>query len=725
MKEERPQSFYNPEVRPLSSIDRRQFLKILGGGIIIFLSAGDLADSQERRRSPGQFQESPADFNAFLRVGEDGRVTCFTGKIEMGQGIITSLAQMLAEELDVPLRSVDMVMGDTSLCPWDMGTFGSRSTKYFGPLLREAAAEARAVLMELAAEQLHLPAERLKVKEAVIFDPNNPQNQISYAALVAGKAIEKRLEKKPSLKSLPSFTISGQPVGRTDAPEKVTGRAKFAGDIHLHGMLYAKILRPPAHGARLKKVDTSPAEKVKGLQIIREGDLIAVLHSYPDEAEKALARIKVEYELPDRKVDDKNIFSHLLKVAPPGIIVAEEGDLRKGEKLSTLTLEGTYLQHYVAHAPMETHTAVAKVERKWATVWASTQTPFGAQEEVAQALGLSAKEVRIITPFVGGGFGGKSWNQQVVEAARLAKLTGKPVQVAWSREEEFFFDTFQPAAIVKIRSGLNEKNQAVFWDYQVYFAGDRGSQIFYDIPHHRTESYGNWWGQPGAHPFVTGTWRGPASNTNTFARESHIDRMAFRAGMDPLAFRLAHLKDPRMRRVLEAAAAAFGWSSEKVPSGKGCGLACGIYLGTYVAAMAEVGIDRESGKVEVKRIVCAQDMGQIINPEGARMQMEGCLMMGMGYALTEEVHFRGGDIRDLNFDTYEIPRFSWLPKIQAILVESPEIPPQGGGEPAITCMGGVLANAVFDATGARVFELPMTPERIKTALAGSQDSKPI
>ena len=719
MGEDDLKDFIDAEVPPRSSINRRQFFKILGGGIIIFFSAGDPADSQERRRSPRRRQESAADFNAFLRVGEDGRVTCFTGKIEMGQGIITSLAQMLAEELDVPLRSVDMVMGDTDLCPWDMGTFGSRSTKYFGPPLREAAAQARAVLLELAGEQLQLPADRLKVKEGVVFDPANPQKQISYARLAAEKAIEKSVEKRPPLKSPQTFTISGKPAGRTDALDKVTGRAKFAGDIRLPGMLYAKILRLPAHGAILKKVDISAAEKVKGVQIIREGDWVAVLHPYPDEAAAALAKIKAQYKLPEMQVDDQTIFSHLMKVAPPGGVVEQEGDIKEGEKFSAMTLEATYLQRYVAHAPMETHTALAEVTGKKATVWASTQTPFGARDEVAQALGLSAKDVRVITPFVGGGFGGKSWNQQVVEAARLAKRTGKPVQVAWSREEEFFYDSFQPAAFVKIRSGLNEKKQAVFWDYHVYFAGDRGSQNFYDIPHHRTESHGSWWSQPGTHPFATGTWRGPGSNTNTFARESHIDGMSFRAGADPLTFRLNHLRDVRMRKVLEAAAAAFGWSSAKVPGRRGHGVACGIYLGTYVAAMAEVAVDRISGKVQVKRLVCAQDMGQIINPEGARMQMEGSMMMGLGYALAEEIHFQGGAIRDLNFDTYEIPRFSWLPKIEAVLVENPEILPQGGGEPPITCMGAVIANAVFDATGVRLFELPMTPDRIKKALPGS------
>ncbi|MDI6753242.1 MAG: molybdopterin-dependent oxidoreductase [Thermodesulfobacteriota bacterium] len=691
----------------MNGIDRRQFLKALGGGIIIFFSKSDLVDAQT----------TPSDFNAFLRIGEDGRVSCYTGKVEMGQGIITSLAQILAEELDVPFHSIEMIMGDTSLCPWDMGTFGSRSIKIFGPLLREAAAEARAILIQLAAERLGLPLDRMELTSGVIRDKKNPQNQISYALLAQGKKITRRLEKKPPLKPASTFTVSGKPVSRQDALAKATGQAKFSGDIRLPGMVYARILRPPAHGAKLKKVDTSSAEKIKGAQIIRDGDLIAILHSYPDEAEQALAQIKAQFELPENKLTPENIFNHLLKVAPGGNVIGQEGNLDQGKKVASTTFTETYLQQYVAHAPIETHTALAQVEKNKATVWASTQRPFGARDEVARALNLPPENVRIITPFLGGGFGGKNYNGQVVEAARLARLAGKPVQVAWSREEEFFYDTFQPAALVQIESGLNGSNQITFWDYRVYFAGDRGAQIFYAIPHHRTASHGTWWGAPGAHPFATGPWRGPASNTNSFARESHIDLMAAKAGVDPLTFRLAHLSDKRMRRVLESAATTFGWLPAKAPSGRGQGVACGIYLGTYIATMAEVEVDKQSGTIKVKRVVCAQDMGQIINPEGARMQVEGCMMMGLGYALTEEINFRGGEIRDRNFNTYEIPRFSRMPKIEAVLVDNPEIPSQGGGEPAITCMGAVIANAVFNATGARIFELPITPERFKKALA--------
>lgn len=635
----------------------------------------------------------------------------------MGQGVITSLAQMLADELEVSFSSVDMVMGDTDLCPWDMGTFGSMTTRFFGPPLREAAAKARAVLMELAAEYLQTPLNKLKAKDGVIFDKTQSKNKVTYAQLTKGKKIARKLNRKTTLKAVSEFTIVNKPASRTDSPEKVTGKAMFAGDIRLPGMLSARILRPPAHGAKIKSVDTSAAEKIKEVRVVKDGDLIAVLHKHPDEAEKALAKVKVQYDLPEAKVDDKTIFDHLLNVAPEGEVVAQGGNIKTGEELSTDIIEETYLNSYVAHAPIEPHTAVAKIEGNKATVWASTQTPFPAKEEIAQALGFPSKNVRIITPFVGGGFGGKTRNMQAVEAARLSKLTGKPVLVAWSRAEEFFNDTFRPAAVVKIKSGIKDSGKIFLWDYIVYFAGERGSQQFYDIPHHRTASTGGGWrGTPGSHPFGTGAWRAPGNNTNTFARESHIDIMASKAGIDPLEFRLKNLKNKRMLGVLTVAAEKFGWTKSKASNGRGYGIACGTDSGTYVAHMAEVEVDKKKGTVQVKRIVCAQDMGLVINPEGAKMQIEGCITMGLGYALTEEIHFKGGEIFDLNFDTYEIPRFSWLPKIETVLIEAKDSPHQGGGEPAIICMGAVVANAIFDATGARLFQLPMTPERIKAAL---------
>jgi isoquinoline 1-oxidoreductase len=707
------------DIAARSHLNRREFLKALGGGIFIFFCIGDssLLEAQRRRR------RYPEDFNAYLRIGADGRVTCFTGKIEQGQGVITSLAQTLADEIDVTLDSVDMVMGDTALCPWDMGTFGSLTTRFFGPALRAAASEARAVLIELASEQLRTPQERLITKNGVIFDKNRRQKQVTYAQLAKGKIIERHLSKKPAVKSVSEFKIIGKPTLRVDALEKVTGKAKYTGDIRPAGMLYARILRPPAHGAKLKSIDTSAAEKTKGVWVVRDGDLIAVLCKSPDEAENALAKIKAEFDVPEVKVDDKSIFDHLLNNAPRKEVVDRAGDIASGEKLAGAVIEQTYMNGYVAHAPMEPHSTVGKVEGDKATVWASTQTPSPLKEEIAEVLGIPSENVRIITPFVGGGFGGKSRNRQAVEAARLAKLAGKPVQVAWSRAEEFFYDALRPAGVIKAKSGVSNTGEIVFWDFDIYFVGQRGSKLFYDVPNHRTTTFSDSGrGSTSAHLFATGPWRAPSNHDNTFARESQIDIMAAKVEMDPVEFRLKNLTDKQMIRVLKAAAAKFGWTASKPPSGRGFGVALGIDSGSYVATIVEVEVDKRKGHVQVKRVVCAQDMGLVVNPQGAKLQVEGCITMGLGYTLSEELHFKGGEILDLNFNTYELPRFSWVPKIETVLIKADDMPPQGGGEPPIICLGGAVANAICDATGARVFQLPMTPERVKEAIAKLQEA---
>lgn len=696
------------------TLGRRDFLKLAGAGIFVFFTVGDLPFGP----AEADARELPSDFNAFLKIGEDGRVSCYTGKIEMGQGIVTSLAMMLADELDVALESVDMVMGDTELCPWDRGTFGSLSTRAFGPHLRMAAAEARAVLLELAAERLGVPAAELATADGAVFRKDKPGNRVGYAELTRGRRIERTAPSGVSVKESSAFKIMHTPKLRRDSYEKVTGKAQYAGDIQLPGMLYASILRPPAHGAKLLSVDSTEAEAVDGVRVVRDGDLVAVLHARPDVAEAALRTAKAEYERRDMDVDHETIFDHLVQVAPAGDTLEQGGDLAVGEEAAAHHAETTYLDGYVAHAPIEPHTATVQIEGDRVTVWPSSQTPFRAQEEVAQALGMPSENVHIISPFLGGGFGGKTRNLQVVEAARLAKIASAPVQVAWSRSDEFFHDSFRPAAVVTVRSGATEEGRLAYWDYGVYFAGDRGAPHFYDIPHHATTMYGGLWGVPdGVHPFAVGAWRAPANNTNTFARESQMDIMAAQVGVDPLEFRLRNLKDEKMKRVLHAAADKFGWKSAPAPSRQGRGIACGTDAGTYVATIAELELDEDTGGVTVKRIVCAQDMGLCVNPEGAIIQMEGCITMGLGYALTEEVHFSGGEVLDRNFDTYELPRFSWVPEIETVIVEALEDPPQGGGEPAIITMGGAIANAIFDACGARVLQLPMTPARVKAALA--------
>jgi isoquinoline 1-oxidoreductase len=703
----------------VQGLTRRELLTWAGPGLFLLFGAdwfgNDPLSAQEPARLPAR-QGYPTDINAYLKIGPDGRVTCFSGKVELGQGCMTVLAQILAEELDVAYASVDVVLGDTDLCPYDMGTFGSMNVRNFGPALRGAGAQAKAILLQMAAEQLQAPADRLQVKGGVVTDPSTPGKSVTYGQLVQGKRIERHIE-GVAPKPVTAYTIVGKPAPRKDAIDKVTGKAHYAGDVLLPGLLHARLVRPPAHGAKLKDVDTTAAEKA-GARVVREGDMVAVLHERPDLADRAFGLVKAQFELPQPTVDDKTIFGHLLKTAPPFQNAGASGDMAEGEKASSAIVEETYLNSYVAHAPMETHSATVSIENGEATVWAGTQAPFSLRQQIAQALGFTPQSVRVITSYVGGGFGGKSSAQQAVEAARLAKATGKPVQVVWNRAEEFFYDSFRPAAVVKIRAGLTPAGKLALWDSQVVGAGEREAKPYYDIPTQRTVSAGGWQGgnPAGMHPFAVGAWRAPSVNTNTFARESHMDILAAKAGVDPLEFRLNHLSDARMRRVLEAAAKQFGWKSAKAPSGRGVGIACGVYSNACVATVAEVAVNRVTGHVQVKRVVSAVDVGMVVNPDGARQQVEGSISMGLGYALTEEVHFKDGEVLDRNFDSYQIPRFSWMPKIEIILIDNPATPALGAGEPPIITMGAVIANAIHDAAGARVLQLPMTPARILEVL---------
>lgn len=704
-----------------AKLDRRDFMKFVGGGLVIFFTVESPAEAAQGARPKGfgfggPGGGAPPDVNAYLRIGEDGKITVFTGKIEQGQGNMTALAQMAADELDVPLESVHMIMGDTDLCPWDMGTFGSMSIRIFGPALRSAAAEARAVLLEMAAEQLKVDKGRLKIEKGVIYSGSDRQSRVTYAQLTKGQKITRKLEQKPAPKPVSQFTLIGQSPVRVDAIEKVTGKARFTGDLRFPGLMYAKVLRPPAHGATLKSADTSEADKYPGATVINQDGLIAVLHEDPEAAEKALDTIKAEFDVPESTLDENNIFEHLVKVAAKPQELERKGDLAAGEKASATLFEAEYLNGYGAHASIETHTAVAKMEGGKLTVWISTQTPFPAQQEIARTLGMQPDKVRVITPYVGGGFGGKSTGLQALEAARLAKITGKPVQVSYNRAEEFFYDSFRPAAIVRIKSGVDANGKMCLWDYHVYYAGSRAAEQFYDVPHNLMRTYGSWMGGGAtkAHPFATGAWRAPGANINVFARESQIDIMAARLKVDPLEFRLKNCSDARMRRVLEAAAERFGYKPAVGPSGRGIGIACGIDAESYVAEIAGISVDK-GNNIKVKKIVAAQDMGVAVNPTGAIMQMEGCIMMGLGYTLSEDIRFKGGKILTANFDDYSVPKFSNLPEIDAFLVRNDDLPPKGGGEPAIVPVGGAIANALFDAIGVRVFQMPLTPERIARA----------
>ena len=720
----------NLETPSTSDLSRRGFLQSLGGGITIFFSANAFSQDPKGKppagKPPGGFGGfggfgmggPPPDVNSYLRVGEDGKVTVFSGKIEHGQGNTTALAQMAAEELGVSLESITMVMGDTALCPYDMGTFGSMSIMLFGQNLRSAAAEARMLLIEMASEKLGVPVNQLSVENGAVFQSSDKSKRIAFAQLTAGQKITRKLEGKAVTRKPSEFTIIGKSPMRLDVRAKVTGAAKYAADYSFPGMLHAKILRPPAHGATLKGTpDTSQAEKMDGVVVVKDDNFVAVLHSDVEIAEAARAAIKAEYDVPESTLNENNIFDDLLKKAPNPQRPAREnaGDEADGEKASADVFEHTYLNGYGGHAPIEPHAAVAWLEGEKMNLHVSTQAPFMMLSSAVSAAQMTQENVRIITPYVGGGFGGKTSSNVTTETARLCKAVGKPVLVSYNRDEDFFLDVFRPAAIVKIKSGLDGGGKISLWANDIYYAGDRSAEMLYDTPNKAQRVYGGAMSfGPSVHPFPTGTWRAPGANINVFARESQIDIMAAKLKMDPLEFRLKNTSNKRVQAVFEAAAERFGYKPAPGPSGRGIGMAVALDAESFVAEFVEIELNAQGGIV-VKRVVAAQDMGIVVNQMGAVMQMEGCIMMGLGYTLAEDIQFRGGRILTTNFHNYSIPRFSWLPKIDAFTIKNDELDPKGGGEPAICPVGAAVGNALFDLIGARLFQMPFTPERIKAA----------
>lgn len=687
---------------------RREFIKKLGTGLFIIFAIkpfGLMAEEEEDK-------VKREDFNLYLRIREDGRVECYTGKIEMGQGVITSLAQALAEELYVAFNSVDMIMGDTDLCPYDAGTWGSMTTRFFDPVLRAAAIEARMELIKLAAAELKLPEDQLRPENGHIVNSKDSSVKVSYGSLTEGKKIVKTVKRAPVFKKPADFKTIGKDIHTSNALLKVTGKAKYAGDIQLPGMLYAAVSRPPAHGCKLLSVDKAKAEAMPGVKVLVIENLVAALHVNPTFAANAAASIKAEWSKPEVLATDKTIFNYLVAEGKETRVVEEKGNLETGFSDADFVLEAEYHDGYKAHASIETHTATAYFEGDKLIIWASSQTPFGTRKDLSTKFNMPLEKVLVKPILLGGGFGGKIYNDQAIEAALLAKESGAPVQLAWTREEEFMYDKFRAAAVMQIKAGVKKNGKIVAWKYNIYCAGNRGVNDFYGIPNLRSALYD----KKGMHPFGTGAWRAPGNNTTTFARESHIDVLADKIGMDPLAFRLANISEPKLERTLRLAAKSFNYTSAKPGKNRGCGIALGFDAGTYVAVIAEVEVNPQTGVVKVLRVTCGQDMGQVVNPHGARVQAEGCITMGLGYALYEDVTFNWGEVTVKNFDTYEITRFSTTAPVEAVFVDDMNAPPQGGGEPAIICAGGAIANAVFHASGARVNQMPVTPERILAKL---------
>jgi isoquinoline 1-oxidoreductase len=651
---------------------------------------------------------TPTDTEAtWLVVRPDGGATAFAGKVEYGQGIRTGFAVEVADELRLPLPAVDVILADTDLVPWDMGTFGSQSTARVGLTLRKAAATARQALLELAADRLDLPVADLEARDGRVISRSDANNAATYAQLLAGRQIERRIEDDAPLTPASEFTVMGRPAQRVDAVARVTGQAIYSQDVLVPGMLFARVVRPPSYGATLEEFDGSAAERAPGVvAVVHDGSLAAVLAENDEAADLGERLVRATWKERTDHPGRWEIPQLLLSAEAEAITTQETGSLDDGFREAAHILEATYYVPYISNAPMEPRAAVAQWEGEHLTVWAGSQRPFGVRAELAQRFGIDEALVHVITPEVGGGFGGKSIYPVAIEAARLAKLAGRPVRVAYTRTEETVWATFRPAALIEIRSGFTADGRLVAWSFAAHHAaksrpmiGRRGSETPYDVANAKVTV--------GASdgPLPAGSYRSLGGAVNHFAREVHMDEIAAAVGLDPVELRLRNLSHPRFRRVLERAASDFGWTGAKQPSGRGVGVAVGLDVGSYAATCVE--LDVQGSEVKVSRVSAAVDCGLVVNPDGATNQVEGSIVMGLGTALYEAIDVAGGRVLNPGFTRYRVPRITNAPAIGVALVGDPETPSSGAGEPGIVPLAPAVANAVFDRTGQRLRELPL------------------
>jgi isoquinoline 1-oxidoreductase len=690
-------------------VDRRDFLKGLGAGLVVALSPG-LALTQESGRG-FRGHELPKDISAWIHIDRDGRVTVFTGKVEVGQNIRTSLAQLVAEELRVPFESITMVMGDTDLVPWDMGTFGSRSTPTMGPQLRTMAAAARQMLTEQAAKQWSVDAASVSAADGKV---SAGSHSLTYGELTRGGKLVKVISGQQELTPAAQWKIAGTPVHKAGGREFVTGKHKFPSDITRPGMLFGAVVRPDGFNASLVSVDTSAAESMAGVKLVRDGDFIGCVA--PDEftAHQAVRAITAKWNVPPQQGND-GLFEYLKNTPEEGESSRPQytaGSVDQALSGADAKLDDRYTVQYIAHAPLEPRAAVAEWNNGKLTVWTGTQRPFGVQEELMQHFGLDAAHVRVIQPDMGSGYGGKHTGEAALEAARLAKAAGKPVKVVWTRKEEFTWAYLRPAGLIEIGAGAKHDGTLVAWEHHNYNSGPSAIETPYDVPNQLIQYH------PAKSPLRQGSYRALAGTANNFARESHMDAVAHAVEMDPLEFRLKNLKNQRLRAVLQAAAEKFGWGGAKSTPERGFGIACGTDKGGYVATCAEVEID-SSKMVRVRRVVAAWESGAIVNPDGLRNQQVGAIVQALGGALFEHILFGDGKIRNPYFAQYRLPRFSDTPEIQLVLLDRKDLPSAGAGEIGLIGLAPAVGNAIFAASGVRVRNMPMAPD---SKVPGLQDS---
>ena len=698
---------YEARALPLHhfALDRRSFMKSIGGGIAILLVAkGTIA--QESGRGGFSREEMPRAIDAWMHIPPTGPITVFTGKVEIGQNIRTSLAQTVADELHVALDSIEMVMGDTQLTPFDMGTFGSRSTPQMGTQLRRVSYAARDLLVGLAAKRWDADAKTLVAANGAVTDPASNRS-VRYGELAQNQLLAQDIPAEDPVTPATEWKIAGEPIHKIGARDFVTGRHKYTPDLKRPGMLYGKVVRPIAFGASLTSADLSAAKAMPGVVALRDGDFIGV--AAPDElsAERAAAAVKTEWKSTPQS-SSRELFEFLKQnaVADP----QEENRFRqtKGSVADALPaaahrLDATYTISYIAHCPLEPRAALAEWSGGKLTVWTGTQRPFGVREELMAAFHLAEDHVRVIVPDTGAAYGGKHSGECAVEAARIAQVAGRPVRLLWTREEEFTWAYFRPAGLIEVKAGVNADGTIAAWEFHNYNSGPSAIAPMYEIANQLIEFH------PVNAPLRQGSYRSLAAAANHFARESHMDDLAHACGMDPLDFRLKNLQQERLRDAYQAAAQQFGWQGRKKVPGHGFGLAGGIEKGGHIATCAEVAVDQATREVQILRVVEAFDCGAVVNPDGLKNSIAGAITMGIGGALYEAIEFDNGKILNPHFAQYRVPRFKDEPRIEVVLVDRKDQPSFGAGETPIVGLAPAVGNAIFDATGVRLRSMPMLP----------------
>ena len=679
----------------LTPAAERDYFGVLGEGLVAEVAPRPSA------RGGGW---SPPSGGAWLHVGPTGGIRAFTGKAEVGQGTRVALALGVAEELRVPLPSVQLTMADTDLCPWDMGTFGSRSMADAAPPLRRAAAGAREALVRLAVESGVGALGELEADDGRVRHRTSGHS-LDYGELVRGRKV--RVAVPPDIPLTPptAWRRAGRDVVDPDAADVVTGRRTYASDQRRVGMRFGAVLRPPAYGARLVSVDDRRAREKPDVTVVHDGDFVGVVGTTPAAARAALDEIDADWELAPQPTESE--IEGFLRAHPSSGDSWDTAERRAGDALGAVataaaTVEATYRSAYIAHVPLETRSALAEWSGSRVTVWIGTQTPFRAREAVSEGLGIPPEDVRIVVPFTGAGFGGKHGGPVAMAVTRLARAAGAPVLLTYSREEEFRHGYFRPMALVDLRAGASADGRLVAWRFHNVNAGAAAIEPPYAIPNVEVDN------ELSESPLPQDPYRALAANANNFARESAIDELAARLGLDPLEIRDKNLADDRLRTVLRAAASRAGWAGRRRENGAGFGLAVGLEKGGRVATVAEVRVAADRS-LSVRRLVVVFESGAVVHPENLRSQVEGAAVMALGGALFEAIHFADGRVLNDRLKTYRVPRFWDVPEVEVELVDRRDLPSGGAGETPMIAVAPAVANAIYDACGVRLRSLPLAP----------------